>query len=57
MGHKGHDAIGAHLCADCHAAMDREGRSKEHRWLHSEEFLHYVALTIIRLFEQGKIKT
>jgi uncharacterized Fe-S cluster-containing radical SAM superfamily protein len=56
MSHKGHDAIGAHLCAACHSYMDTWGRSRDTRWEHSEEFLHLCALTIIRNFEQGVIK-
>lgn len=56
MSHKGHDAVGAHLCATCHAEMDSLARSKEHRWERSEEFLHCCALTWIRLIEQGVLK-
>lgn len=59
MSRKGHDAIGAWLCADCHRFMDQEARElrgKESRWLNSEEFLHYVALTVIQLFEQEIVK-
>lgn len=56
MSVKGCDAIGAHLCHECHQYMDRESRNKAKRWELSEEFLHYCALTIIRLFEQGRVK-
>lgn len=55
MGHKGHDAVGARLCMVCHRFMDTESRRKEDKWLHSEEFLHYCALTWIRLVETGEI--
>jgi hypothetical protein len=53
MSIKGHDLIGAHLCSACHTYMDTTGRSKESRWNHSEEFLHYCVLTILRLVERG----
>lgn len=56
MGHKGHDLIGAHLCRVCHEDMDRNNRSKASRWESSEIFLHYCALTLIRLHEQGHLK-
>lgn len=55
MGIKGHDLIGAHLCQACHTLMDTTSKDKEGRWLHSEEFLHYVAMTLIRLYEQGRL--
>lgn len=48
MGHKGHDAVAAFLCAACHRRMDTESRDKAHKWEHSEEMLHYCALTWIR---------
>lgn len=50
---KGHDAVGAHLCAKCHVEMDSDSRDKAHKWEHSEEFLHYCALTWIRLISKG----
>lgn len=56
FGIKVHDAAGAHLCSSCHALMDREQRSKANKWEHSEEFLRLCVLTIIRLFDQGKLK-
>jgi hypothetical protein len=52
MSRKGHDLIGAHLCSKCHLHMDTLSRDRERRWEHSEEFLHYCALTIIRLHQQ-----
>ena len=55
-GIKVNDLIGAHLCMDCHQYMDMVSRDKADKWKHSEEFLHLVALTIIRLHEQGVIK-
>lgn len=55
MGHKGHDAVGAHLCLTCHQLMDTTLRSKELKIDHSEEFLHLCALTWIRLVEQGLV--
>ena len=56
MSHKGHDAVGAHLCATCHTTMDTLSRNKADRWLVSEEMLHLCALTWIRLIEQGVLK-
>jgi hypothetical protein len=55
MGVKGHDLIGAHLCAGCHTAMDTSSRSRVDRWEHSEEFLHLCALTLLRLWKNGVI--
>jgi len=49
IGHKGHDAVGAHLCARCHADMDTNMRNKAKRLEASEIFLHYCALTWIRV--------
>jgi hypothetical protein len=56
MGHKGHDLIGAHLCAACHGKMDTTTRDKTLKWELSEEFLHYCALTLIRLWDAGVLK-
>jgi hypothetical protein len=56
MSRKGHDLIGAHLCDKCHRHMDTASKSKEGRWEHSEIFLHYCALTILRLVESGVIR-
>lgn len=58
MGHKGHDAIAAWLCRDCHEWMDVKAQEQPgfDTWAHSEEWHHYVALTIIRLFERGVVK-
>ena len=56
LSHKGHDAVGAWLCASCHHHMDTAGRDKETKWDHSEEFLHLCALTWIRLIETGVVK-
>jgi hypothetical protein len=53
---KGHDLIGAHLCAAHHAEMDTLLRDKDRKWEHSEQFLHYCALTLIRLWDQGVIR-
>jgi hypothetical protein len=52
-GIKVHDFLLAHLCGNCHREMDLLYRDKEKKWLHSEEFLHYIALTLTRLFEEG----
>lgn len=56
MGIKGHDLVGAHLCAEHHKHMDTLSRDKGAKWERSEEFLHLVMLTIIRLHEQGHIQ-
>ena len=55
MGTKGHSAVVAHLCASCHSLMDTQSRSKEGKWLHSEIFLHYCALTWMRLIDTGAV--
>jgi hypothetical protein len=36
--------------------MDTRSRNKAERWMLSEEFLHYVALTWIQLVDQGIVK-
>lgn len=36
--------------------MDTDSRNKALKWEHSEEFQHYVLLTILRLFDQGVLK-
>lgn len=56
LGIKGHDAVAAHLCAACHADMDTTSRDKSQKWAHSEQFLHYCALTWIRWLETGVLK-
>lgn len=54
-GIKVHDFLIAHLCARCHREMDQSSRDKARKYEHSEEFLHLIALTLIRLFHQGRI--
>ena len=54
-GIKVHDFLIAHLCSNCHRAMDTLLRDKEKKWLHSEEFLHYIVLTLARLFQDGSV--
>lgn len=49
------DIAGAHMCGSCHEHMDRLSRNKAKKWEHSEEFLYYVVLTVIRLVEQERI--
>jgi hypothetical protein len=53
LGTKVHDFMIAHLCQGCHEHMDRLSREKEKRWEHSEEFLHLIALTLMRLCSRG----
>jgi hypothetical protein len=55
FGIKVNDICAAHLCGKCHTEMDTLTRDKETKWQHSEEFLHLVMLTVLRLFEQGHI--
>lgn len=50
------DVAGAHMCGSCHEYMDRLSREKAKKWEHSEEFLFYVVLTVIRLVEQEMLK-
>lgn len=56
FGIKSADCIHAALCSGCHAYMDTLSRNKATAFDHSEQFLHLVALTIIRLFERGIVK-
>jgi len=56
FGIKSHDAVGAHLCADCHRHMDTGSKNKDGKWLVSEEMLHLCALTWIRLIENEVLK-
>lgn len=56
FGLKVHDLLGAHLCAECHHHMDTGSRSKEGRWEHSEEFQHYILLTLVNLWHRGVIR-
>jgi hypothetical protein len=55
LGIKVHDFLIADLCDVCHAYMDTLSRDKARKWEHSEEFLHYVALTLERRFDSGLI--
>lgn len=50
------DIAGAHMCGSCHEYMDRLSRDKAMKWEHSEEFLYYVVLTVIRLIEQEHLR-
>lgn len=56
LGIKVHDFCVADLCADCHSRMDTLSRDKEGRWGHSEEFQHYVLLTLAKRFESGALR-
>ena len=56
FGIKVNDVVGAHLCGKCHKEMDTDSRCKALRWEHSEEFQHYILLTIIRLLDQEILK-
>ena len=55
LGIKVHDFLIADLCDECHRHMDQLSRDKEKRWEHSEEFHHYIALTLERRFVQGVV--
>jgi hypothetical protein len=57
MSIKGDDIVAAFLCCRCHTRMDTEIRAAmdrddnpDARWIASEIFLHYCALTWIRRF-------
>lgn len=56
MGIKVHDFLIAHLCGECHRELDCLSRRKSDKWLHSEEFLHCIALTLARLFSEGIVR-
>lgn len=56
MGIKVHDFCVADLCGGCHEYMDRISRDKEGRWGHSEEFQHYVLVTLSKRFENGQLR-
>lgn len=55
LSEKVHDFLVADLCDECHAHMDRLARDKEGRWGHSEEFQHYIILTLIKRFTRGQL--
>lgn len=55
FGIKVHDFLIAHLCSQCHRDMDQLSRDKARQYEHSEEFLHLIALTLIRLFHKGTL--
>jgi hypothetical protein len=48
---KGHDAIGAILCRECHEYFDQ--RKNPDKWLASEEMLWCVAKTYLYLIDSG----
>jgi hypothetical protein len=56
FGIKVKDLAAAHLCGECHRLMDTLSRDKGKKWEHSEDFLHYCMLTVLRLAEQGELK-
>ena len=49
---KGHDCLTADLCVRCHAYFDQptNDKTKDER---SEEFLHCIALTLVRRMQRG----
>lgn len=55
FGQKVHDFLTADLCPGCHSYMDSLSRDKSKKWEHSEEFQHYIILTLERRFVQGVI--
>lgn len=55
FGQKVHDFLTADLCPGCHSYMDSASRDKSKKWEHSEEFQHYIILTLERRFVQGVI--
>lgn len=52
-GIKCHDPCSAHLCRTCHEYFDEPTERKS--IARSEEFLHCIMLTMIRLFNNGTI--
>ena len=48
------DIVTADLCAECHTWMDSPKRKSIER---SEEFLHLIALTLMRRLADGVLKT
>jgi hypothetical protein len=52
---KVHDFLTADLCPACHLIMDTLSRDKELAFIHSEEFLHLIVLTLERRFVHGVI--
>lgn len=56
LGIKVHDFLLAHLCTKCHHEMDTLLRDKSKKWEHSEQFLHYIVLTLARLFSDGTVR-
>ena len=55
FGQKVHDFLTADLCPGYHSYMDSLSRDKSKKWEHSEEFQHYIILTLERRFVQGVI--
>ena len=55
FGIKVDDWMIADLCGECHRYMDTLSRDKSKKWEHSEEFLHYIMLTILRRAKRGDI--
>lgn len=55
FGAKVHDLVAADLCARCHVEMDCLLRDKAKRWEHSELFLYYCMLTILKRAQSGVI--
>lgn len=55
LGKKVHDFLTADLCPVCHQYMDTLSRDKDRAFLHSEEFLHFIVLTLERRFVQGAV--
>lgn len=53
LGQKVHDLLIAHLCSECHRWLDTLSKDKTLRWEHSEEFHHWIAVTLLRLLERG----
>jgi hypothetical protein len=53
MGQKVWDFVMADFCDMCHEYFDRVSREKSKAIEHSEEFQHYVILTIARRIDEG----
>lgn len=55
LGQKVWDLCMADFCDMCHEYFDRVSREKSKAIEHSEEFQHYVILTIMRRIDEGVI--
>ena len=55
FGIKVDDWLTADLCRECHSYIDTLSRDKSKKWEHSEEFQHYILLTLLRRAKRGQV--